>query len=346
MAYFHWIEEIDELKVHQIISPLLRHHKHSIQCIMPNDAGFAELCVRYNVVKDSVLYWYQNPDVFYLKVLSDLLVPLHIIQAKLQSYQLRDAVLLFHLSDVIGKDITIELSLNFKRFTQFADGYTLRLFMQMIERKYPNHAYIKYQFRELLVFQLAYKQLNAEKVLECDARDRWRENFEKYLKDQVFKKYFDVDLWLSLVQSLLTLYNKNSEERLYKLIISLQEMRVPILNATEIKIDVMQITNNIRFNFINMHSTDNTKELLQSALAIRRLATDKLNLFNSVHIFNYLYVWMIDQRMKRDIHVFVEEKCRNSCWFQKYVVNPLEKCGLMTDYQLVHLRYRFYWQCV
>ena len=321
MAYFHWIEDIDELKIHQIISPLLRHHKHSIQCVMPNDAGFAELCNRYGVVKDSVLYWYQNPDAFYLKVLSDLQVSLYVIQAKLQSYQLRDAVLLFHLSDVIGNDIMTELSLNFKRFIQFADGETLRIFMQMIQRKYPNRAYIRHSFRELLVFHVAYKHLNAGKVLECEERDNWRNNFEKYLKNQVFNEYFDANFWLSLVQPLLTFYNNNSEKRLNKLIISLQKRRVSVLNGTVIENDVMQLTKNIRSNFINMHSTENTKELLQSALAIRRLATEKLNLFNSVHIFNYLYVWMIDQRMKRDIHVFVEEKCRNSCWFQKYVVN-------------------------
>merc|ERR1712053_45789 len=112
--------------------------------------GFAELCRHYYSIKDNVLYWYQNPDVFYIKVLSDLLVSLYTIKAKLQSY----SVILFHLSDVISTDIMHELSLSLKRFIQFGDGHILRIFMSKSERNYPGHAFIKYQFKELLLFQV------------------------------------------------------------------------------------------------------------------------------------------------------------------------------------------------
>ena len=208
--------------------------------------------------------------------------------------------------------------------------------MQHTLTKHPNDLYMHFQFKGLLLLHDEYKKLTLDKVFE---HERWQNNFDHFLRNQV-KGQFDVSAWMTLVRLLLLHYNANSYQDLHNYFVAMRLLHIPMLNVPLITKEIMEMTDciNITLNeVVREGSLFPDAFFIDVAVTVNQLATDKLIIFNSMHIANYLNYWMIKQKtnIKKDIHIFIEESIITNELFTKYVMKALEKNGLNIDLQLI-----------
>lgn len=313
VTYLHGIGDIDDPKAKQTLSAALDRRKYpQAQIVLPNDSSFGQLHV--NWIKTGLLYYYQDPNAFYSRILGDFMLLL----AKIKTLS-------------IGT-IPVETPLSFARFVKFADGDKMHEFMQQTLKKHQNNLFIHSQFRALLMFHDEYKALRSDKLYELE---RWERNFDYFIKHLTLS--WDVNAWITLVKISLIHYNANSYQDLHQYIMAMRSLHIPVINMAAITNQIMDMTDtmNITLNAID----ESAFPLCVDAEVIQRLSSDKLIVFNAMHLVNYLNFWMIQQKldMKKDIHVFIEQSIIKNELFTKYVINALENNGLNVDLQLVVL---------
>lgn len=315
IAWFHTIGGFDDRRSNKIIAEASegRKYPHSY-VVIPNYS---------DSINVGQIYYYQSPDTFYLKLLSDFLCLLAKIKANSKGSLYR--------SSLLGEEFVHETSLNFKRIIKYADVQNMFLFMDRTQRKYKNNKIIQMQFMQLLTFLERSKMDKDMKRLGMNVvseHARWEKDFDLYLVHQVYNGRFDVDLYIYLTQVMIKHYNKCGYAELRKLKNSTQSIDTSVHNMTEITNNVINISEsiNVGLDYILdelLHRSDASTILMIESDLIQELATVKWILLNSIHVFNYLYHWMIEQKLSKDIEIFVEKQIIDSHYFKRYVIDSL-----------------------
>ena len=319
VAYFHQIGSVHDRKSNRIISEGLDNRKHhQAHIVLPSDS---DTDATRNSHYDPI-YYYQSADTFYLKLLSDYLYLLANIKANSKES--------LHRSNLLAEEYAIETAENLKRIIKYSDGHKMHSFMNQTQMNYRTNRFIQMEFAEFLTFHDDFKRL--EQNGNFTEHIRWEWNFDHYLRHQVYNGRFDVDLYIYWMRLMIKYYNECSDTELKQYNISMHnisEMTHNIQrNTLMIDIAAEDVLDELLF------ASDGKNSMVTNSNMIQRLATEKLIVLSCIRIFNYLYHWMIEQRITKDIHLFIEEQIIHSVWFRKSVTKSLAEHGIDPEPQL------------